>query len=194
MLRSTLTPTGPHKAIIKLAMHHAPSGRRVEARGAVAVAGDGLRMILLGPGGTTALDLWICGDRYRYAIPMAQTEERGSLSEAPKGGFPVAFLRWWFLRRLQGRLLAFDDGDGARRFVLADGARIFHVTGGDPVVVAQRTERLEVSGGACGQARYRHERAGLTIDVDCESIDPDPPPARAFADPNDPSQACGGPT
>ena len=41
-----------------------PSGEGppVDAEGA-------LRMILLGPGGTTALDLWSRGDRFRFAIP-----------------------------------------------------------------------------------------------------------------------------
>ena len=52
--------------------HHRLGGRPgLQARGAVAMdpaAGD-LRMILLGPGGATAIDLWMHGDAYRFVVP-----------------------------------------------------------------------------------------------------------------------------
>ena len=57
-LRAVFAPPLSRTVHVRLAMEHAPTGRRLQARGAVAVGrGDGLRMILVGPGGTTALDL-----------------------------------------------------------------------------------------------------------------------------------------
>lgn len=206
-LRARLAPRQARTLHVKLAMDHAAAGRRLEARGAVAVGGDdGLRMILLGPGGTTALDLWICGDDYRYQVAALDMERRGRLGDgrrsddegrsgdggSERGGFPVGFLRWWFLRRLEGRLTSYhDDGDG-RRYVLRDGDDVIVVRGGEELTVSRGEETLAAAGGDCGRARYHHAGLGLTIEVTCERVAEGSPPARAFADPDDPGRACEG--
>jgi hypothetical protein len=174
-------------------MRHEPTGRRLQARGAVAVGeGDGLRMIMLGPGGTTALDLWICGERFRYRVPALDLERRGTIDEGDDEGLPVRFLRWWFLERLEGRLLSYSGDGPERRFVLSDDGDVFFVEGGDGLTVTRAEERLALRDGDCGHASYRHEGVGLTIEVECEAQEEEPAPVRAFADPDDPERLCPG--
>ena len=78
-------------------------------------------MILVGPGGTTALDVWVTKDRFRFAVPAIKLEKRGGVDPAEAKGLPIGMLRWWFLSPLAGRLLAraLDAGrermDPARR-------------------------------------------------------------------------------
>ena len=192
-LRARFAPLRAGTLHVKLAMQHGATGRRLEARGAVAVGQtDGLRMILLGPGGTTALDLWMCDDEFKYLVPALEMERRGHVGDVDDGqrGFPVAFLRWWFLDRLDGRLLSFADDEDGRRYVLRDDGRVLSVRGGDELSVARGRESLIARGGDCGQARYHHAGLGLTIEVTCERVDEGAPPARAFADPDDPGRAC----
>ena len=153
---------------------------------------DALRMILLGPGGTTALDLWVCGDDYRYVVPALDMQRRGRVDDVDEGsgGFPVAFLRWWFLERLEGRLLSFGDDGSTRDFVLRHRGRVLRVRGGGDLSVSRDEETLTAEGGDCGHARYHHAGLGLTVDVVCERVDEGRPPSRAFADPDAPERAC----
>ncbi|MEZ4441765.1 MAG: hypothetical protein R3B72_21875 [Polyangiaceae bacterium] len=170
------------------------AGRHLAARGAVAVGEDALRMILLGPGGATALDLWICGDRFRYEVPALDQTRRGRVGEEGPG-LPVAFLRRWFLGRLEGRLLSYADDPEGRRYVLRDGDDVAHLWGDERRLRARRGDDLiEATGAGCGEVRYRHLATDLAVDVVCERVGANPPPARAFADPDDPTRSCGGAT
>ena len=191
-LRDEFAPKRARTQHVKLVMEHAASGRRLEARGAVAVGrDDGLRMILLGPGGTTALDLWVCGDDYRYQVPALDMERRGRVRDGGREeGLPVGFLRWWFLGRLEGRLLSFGDRDGSRRFVLRDHDQVLTVRADGGLTVERGDETLAAQGGDCGRARYHHAGLGLVIEVDCERVDQGAPPERAFADPDEPDRLC----
>lgn len=192
-LRARYAPAQARTQRVKLTMRHEPTGRRLQARGAVAVGeGDGLRMILLGPGGTTALDLWICDDRFAYRLPALDLDRRGMLDEAEPTGLPVGFLRWWFLERLAGRLLSYLGEGTGRRFVLTADGRVLFVEDDDGLTVTRGQERLSLWDGDCGRARYRHDGLGLTIEVHCEGQEEEPPPARAFADPDDPERLCPG--
>jgi len=122
--------TGNHARTLKLslALREPFTGRRTEARGAVAIspADRALRMILLGPGGTTAFDLWIREDAFRMSIPAIDLLRRGTAAtpRAEMRGLPVDFLRWWMLDPTHGELLWSDrDADGTR-YVLRDGGAI----------------------------------------------------------------------
>jgi hypothetical protein len=198
-LRERVASAAPYTMNLTLSLGHAQVGRTIRARGAVAVVPPhALRMILLGPGGTTAFDLWVCRDRFRLAIPALDLERRGDASSSPQllRGMPVAFLRWWFLAPLGGKLLAFADHPGGRRYVLSDGGPILHV---EPLqndglrvrrVVVGDEELMEIDGAACGRVRYQQRSTGVDIEVECEAREERSPPPEAFADPDDPSRGC----
>jgi hypothetical protein len=181
------------------------TGRVFTARGAAAILPPrALRMILLGPGGTTALDLWIDGDRWRFAIPAIDLAKRGDLRAPPetRRGLPVDFLAWWLLRPASGRLLWHAREDGGDRFVLRDGAAVVDLRAGDDRrVEARRTTwsmaedgprrvdeetisapRVGCTPGA-GPVRYHQASTGLDVAVTCEGRTEGDPPARALADP-----------
>jgi hypothetical protein len=71
------------------------SGRGFEGRGVVIVQPrHALRMILLGPGGTTAMDVWIVDGKFRVAIPALERVVRGdgSTPRATMRGMPIDLL------------------------------------------------------------------------------------------------------
>ena len=198
-LRQRFASRDAYTMNLTLSLGHAQVGRRIRARGAVAVAPPhAMRMILLGPGGTTAFDLWVCRDRFRLAIPALGLERRGDASSPPElmQGMPVSFLRWWFLEPLGGSLLAFDDGAQGRRYVLSDGGPILHVEPlvGDALRVRRRVvgdeERMQVDGADCGVVHYQQRSTGVDIEVECEQREQRSPPPAAFADPDDLSLGC----
>jgi hypothetical protein len=221
-LRATALGDGPRTLRLALELREPFRGRVMEARGAVAIAPEpsgkagALRMILLGPGGTTALDLWANGDRFRFAVPAIELLRRGDAATPPSElrGLPVGFLRWWMLRPASGELVWYEREAAADRFVLrdgpawvdlrlADGGAIEAVRttwakeGGEDVVVVE--ERVEATGVDCASARYVTRiplggdgRTGLPLDIRirCEGADraraPNP---RAFEDPDAPADA-----
>jgi hypothetical protein len=201
-LRRRFAPTGARTMHTTMTVAQRELGQQWRARGVVAVAPpDALRMILLGPAGTTALDLWLCRDRFRLTIPAVDLVRRGDdhTPAAELRGLPVAFLRGWLLRPFEGRLLhAFRTADGSR-FVLRDrhgGLLRIDRGPGDRLRVGRRDgpelETVASDGAACGQAAYRQQSTGLSIEVACEKIGP-PPPDGAFADPDDPTRPCSRP-
>ena len=77
-LRRSLRGVGPHTLRLAVKLREPFTGRTMEARGAVALSPpSALRMILLGPGGTTALDLWARDDEFRFAVPAIDLLRRG---------------------------------------------------------------------------------------------------------------------
>jgi hypothetical protein len=156
---------------VRISMRDRRTGKAFDGRGAVAVRRDhdeAVRMILLGPGGTTALDVWLTRDAYRLAIPAIDLVRRGrsrvqardsrefsendakAPDEAPP---PIGFLRWWFLAPFEGRLLAaVRDEPGVR-----DAALILREPGGATVVLREANARatravlkLDRTGGETG--------------------------------------------
>jgi hypothetical protein len=200
--------SGARTERIALTIREPRTGRIFTARGAAAILPPrALRMILLGPGGTTALDLWIDGDRWRFAVPALDLVKRGDLRAPPeqRRGLPVDFLAWWLLRPASGKLLWHARADGCDRFVLRDGAAVVDLRAGDDGrVEAQRSAwstgeggphrvdeetvsapRLDCAPGA-GPVRYHQASTGLDVTVTCEGRAEGDPPARALVDPDGP--------
>jgi hypothetical protein len=167
-----------------------------EARGAVAISpGSTARMILVGPAGTTALDLWVRKDRFRFAVPAIHLEKRGAPLPERTRGLPVGFFRWWFLSPLGGRLLAAHSRPGETFFLLKDDRAIVTVRAGKSELMALRREGENVeriswlTGGlkpcAGAHGKYIDERTGLVVDVIIENVALTPPDPAAFDDPDE---------
>lgn len=193
----------PGAYTMKLSLHLSEprTGQQLRARGAVAASpgDDSLRMILLGPGGVTALDLWSCRDRYRLALPSVDLIRRGDAHSPAeqRRGLPVDFLRWWLLRPLAGRLLHHGAQAGQERFVLRDGEAIVDVRlGPGGALVAERRssgdrERVSTAGPGCQTVHYWQQSTGIDITVDCETLDGRRSPKQsAFDDPDSPHDGC----
>lgn len=217
-LRREVEGAGARTLRVRLSLREPRTRKTLEARGAIAVAppaaggGEGsavsssegaLRMILLGPGGTTALDLWARGDRFRFAVPALDLLRRGDAStpRASRRGLPVDFLRWWMLRPAAGALLWYERGAGSDAFVLRDGDAVVDLRRSDRGMIGARRATWAAGPGAeprlleeevviaeglgCGHVRYAQASTGLLITVICEGEErtsaPDP---RAFIDPD----------
>jgi hypothetical protein len=191
-----------HKQNVSLELSAPYMPSKVDARGAAAMAPPGdLRMILLGPGGATALDLWLHDGRFRFAVPALERTIRGDASTPPekKRGLPVDFLRWWMLDPFAGELLWAARDDGGLHFVLRDGAAYVDGTiAKDGKVDAVRTtwdasgqkldtETLSATSVGCGRVEYHQESTQLLVVAKCESESEDVP-AKAFADPDEASK------
>lgn len=196
--------SAPRTLRISLALREPVTGRMLEARGAVALAPpDALRMILLGPGGTTALDLWLDRDRFRFAVPAIDLLRRGDATTPKEAirGLPIDFLRWWLLRPATGSLLWSAREDGASRLLLREGGAIIDLRAADGGQIEARraTWSLDPSGApaklvdeetiasdriGCAPVRYQQASTGLEVTVRCEGEDLSPPNPRAFVDPD----------
>lgn len=192
-LRSGLPPK-PYVERVQIGIVDPRSGKLYQARGAVAISpGRAARLVLIGPGGTTAADLWVTRDRFRLSIPSLKLEQRGTdASETP--GLPIGFLRWWFLAPLEGRLVLGRSTMQESSFMLRDGAAtVMMRTNGERVVAIRREgnrlEGLEWSGlvtpRAGARGRYVDGEWGVRVHVLVEAVlDAEPDPA-AFLDPDE---------
>ncbi len=196
----------PRTMRIALALREPITGRTLESRGALAMAPpESLRMILLGPGGTTSLDLWLHADQFRFAVPAIELMKRGDAHtpRAEMRGLPVDFLRWWLLRPTSGTLLWHVFRDTGAWFVLRDGLAIvdLHIAPSGHVTARRTTwevrsdepsrkrkvdeEQVEADGFGCGVVRYKQASTNLQVTVTCESEDAERAPnPRAFVDPD----------
>jgi hypothetical protein len=191
----------PRTLRVALSLREPVTGRVLEARGALAIAPPAsLRMILLGPGGTTALDLWIQDDRYRFAVPAIDLLKRGDASSPREArrGLPVDFLRWWLLHAADGRLLWASRAATTWDLLLHDGDAIVALHAADSgAVTARRTtwtllptrhqldeETVDAERVGCGKVRYHQASTGLEVTVRCEGEEPTRPSPRAFVDPD----------
>jgi len=195
----------PRTLRISLELREPTTGRTLQARGAVAIAPPtSLRMILLGPGGTTALDLWIDRDRFRFKVPAIDLLRRGDAStpRASLRGLPIDFLRWWLLRPATGALLWAAREDGAERLLLRDGAAIIDLRVADGGRIQGRRATWEKASAeaparlvdeetvasdriGCADVRYQQASTGLVVTVRCEGEDRSPPNPKAFEDPDE---------
>ncbi|WP_394828843.1 hypothetical protein [Pendulispora albinea] len=116
------TPREPYVELIRVALREPRTGKVIEGRGAVAVdPRRAMRLVLIGPGGRTALDVWVTHDAWRFSVPALDLTRRGDDGKRTYD-VPVGFFRWWFLEPLDGRLLSIaPDRRGGRVFVLRDG-------------------------------------------------------------------------
>ncbi len=180
----------------------------VSSRGAVALRPPGeLRMILLGPGGATALDVWISGQRYRLEIPALERVVSGSTNAElqQERGLPIGFLRWWLLHPFSARLQAARPREGGLELLLRDedGATIelwlqpdgsisatrSSVRRRDGEIVRLDEETVHASKAGCGEVRYSQRSTRLTSTVRCES-ERGTVNAKAF---EQPQAVCRGP-
>jgi hypothetical protein len=222
-IRRLSEDAGQRTLRIAMTIREPLTGQTLQARGALAIAPPhALRMILLGPGGTTALDLWVNGDRFRFAIPAIDLLRRGDAStpRASMRGLPVDFLRWWLLRPASGKLLWHVPDRDADRFFLRDGSALIDLRvtsqgqltarrtswaadpsappaddGASPLRLAGEELVLATRIG-CGPVRYTQLSTGLEVAIRCEGQAAGPPDPRAFIDPDapDPPMHTGAPS
>jgi len=106
-------PTQDFRQEIRISIRDGVSGRGFEGRGALAVRpGHALRMILLGPGGTTAMDVWIRDGRFRVAIPALDRSVRGdgSTPREKLRGMPIDLLTRWLVAPFGGVVVSAHVG------------------------------------------------------------------------------------
>lgn len=104
----TRRPRHDFRQTLSIAVVEGVSGRGFEGRGALVVRPSrALRMILLGPGGATAMDVWIGDGRFRVAIPALSRVARGDARtpSAELRGLPVALLWRWVVDPFGGELV-----------------------------------------------------------------------------------------
>lgn len=194
-MRSEL-PRRPYVERVQLAIVDPRTGKLYQARGAVAISPDrAARMILVGPGGTTAMDVWVTRDRYRLSIPALKIQKRGERDLGEARGLPIGFLRWWFLSPLEGELVLARSNRAEAAFLLRDGpATVTMRTDGARFVAIRREsgklEGLEWAGHglsprAGARGRYIDGEFGLRVHVMIEEVLPDEPDPAAFNDPDE---------
>jgi hypothetical protein len=162
------------------------AGHDVSGRGAIAQRPPSdLRMVLLGPGGMTALDLLVRGDRWRFAIPARDQIWTSEQTSKPPPGLPVSFLRWWLLQPLSGKLLSAHDAPEGTVFVLREGDATVRVQRrGEGLRMDRKstsgTERMEVARPGCSEAVYEHVEGRVRVGVQCEEAVEGAVPDKAF--------------
>ncbi len=197
--RAALEPAIPYAARIRAELREPRTRHAFQARGAVAVdPGRALRMILLGPGGATALDAWVTRERWRFAVPPLDLVRRGGADSTAERGLPVGFFRWWFLSPLEGVLLARDEGDSPFFAVVRDGGATMEVFGAAEghracVAAVRRRGAMHESLWSCtvlgsppregDRASYAELDTGLHVDIYVEGP-AGAPDREAFADPD----------
>jgi hypothetical protein len=194
-------PKAPWAGVLRFSMREPRSGRKVDGRGAVAVSpGQAVRMILVGGPGSTVLDAWVAGDRWRVSVPPLGVVRRGGTEEP--ADLPVGFLRWWFLAPLAGTLVGAEVTSSGSRWLLREGQGVVELRsgccpGGHLLSavrrVAGRAERVEecrlgAGPGPGDWARYVDESSGLRVDTELESVSASAPDGDAFRDPDGPAR------
>jgi hypothetical protein len=189
-------PRRPYVERVQVGLVDPRTGKLYQARGAVAVSPDrAARLVLVGPGGVTALDLWVTRDRFRFAIPSINLERRGGLASSEARGLPIGFLRWWFLSPLHGELVLARSTKSEVAFLLRDGSAIVSMrTDGERFVAVRRQgghlEGLEWSARglaphAGAHGRYVDGEWGMHVHVVVEEVLVEEPDPAAFFDPDD---------
>lgn len=193
-------PEKPYVERVRLGVFSRRTGKKIEARGALAVSPRrAARLIMVGPGGATALDAWVTPEKYRVEIPAIHKAARGGKELDDTFGAPIGFLRWWMLSPLEGELLTLDvpRWEGAPpMMILGDGTATYGVTSeiakgrltvirrarGHVDAVQWFAKNLKPAAGQHGQ--YVDEEHHLTVDVFVEEVMPDEPDPAAFIDPD----------
>lgn len=188
-------PKKPYVQRVRVGLVDPRNGQLYRARGAVAVSPEkAARLVLLGPGGTTAIDVWVTKDRFRFAVPAMKIERRGGVDPTDAVGLPIGFLRWWFLSPLAGELLVARSSRSEASFLLkTDRATVTLRTNGERFIAIRREgthlEGLEWLGqGLAPQAGARgmwvENDWGLSAQVLVEEVLDEEPDPDAFVDPD----------
>jgi hypothetical protein len=194
-------PKTPFGAVVRVTLREPYTRKTFEARGALAVDPHrALRMILVGPGGATAIDVWATKEQWRFEVPAASVLRRGGSEDDPS--LPMGFFRWWFLGPTDGRLLTsvaprHSENGSAQRLVLREGGATIDLTDrrreGRHLLSASRlaadgVDRIEFEGasfamGKGDHATYDEESSGVHVEVTVEAP-ADAPDPEAFTDPD----------
>lgn len=194
-MRSEL-PRVPWVERIQIEVVDPRTGKTFRSRGAVAVSpGKAARLLLLGPGGATALDVWVTKDRFRMDVPALKLQRRGGSDLSAAQGLPIGLLRWWFLSPLDGKLVVARSSQTETLLLLrADSATVTIRTDGERLLGirrdAGRLEALEWTGRALrptkgARGRYVDAESRTRVDVFVEDVLPDEPDPAAFVDPDE---------
>lgn len=182
-------PDKPYTRAATMRFFEPHTRRRFEGRGAVGVdPGRAMRLLLVGPAGEPALDVWVTRRAWRMEVPAIHYLRRGGTESPP--GLPVGFFRSWFIDPLGGRPLAIGR---AGEIVVRDAA-------GGTLSIAQTASGASVrrrSGTTTevfsytespqgGRARYRDDKTGLEVEIDLEPAQDTPPDPKAFEEPGSP--------
>jgi hypothetical protein len=194
-----LEPGEPYAVIARISLREPRSGRSFSGRGVLGVdPRRAVRLVVLGPAGSTAVDVWVTRDAWRIHVPAAAMSRRGGQDEDPF--LPVGFFRWWFLGPVDGRLLTAVAGDGSLRLVLRSEGDTIDLRDrsegdGHEVIASRRRagseDRLEFRGRSLpvspgDRAVYDQESSGVHVEVAVESWTTQPPPG-VFEDPDGPN-------
>jgi hypothetical protein len=147
-------PRSDYRQTLTISVVEGISGRGFEGRGALVVRPSrALRMILLGPGGATAMDVWIAGGRFRAAIPALGRVSRGDASTPSSAlrGLPIALLWRWVVDPFGGELVLARVGRPD-----ATGGVVDDPTGRSFVAFSKRPEAFEI------RTRTRESRGAAT--------------------------------
>jgi hypothetical protein len=195
----------PYAVVLRVAFREPGSGKVVQARGALAVRPhDAMRMILVGPGGATALDLWVTKERWRFVVPALDYKRSGGAGGEDSRGLPVSFFRWWFLAPLDGRLLSAAGDERHPTFLLRtqestilvrdlsgadDGAHLVAlrreaIREGRALVEALEWVGEDLSPHPGDRGRYVQSPTGLEVEVLVEALADSEPDPTAFDDPD----------
>lgn len=207
-------PEHSYGIVVNVALREPRTGRTFAARGGLAVDPHrAMRLILVGPGGSTALDAWVTPDAYRFEVPAIGLLRRGGAGTDP--GLPIDFFRWWFLAPFDGRLIASFDGRALAMLGISScEGRLYLLHSADSppfgstVSLCEETnprsdglielaafrrgggtlDRLFFRGraepSAGDRAVYDETRSGVHVEVDVEALDAEPPDPLAFRDPD----------
>jgi hypothetical protein len=168
---------GPRTEEVRIALEAPLLPGEVRARGAIAASpGRAVRMILVGPGGGTAADLWLDAERHRLALPAKDEVVRGRRGD-PLPFVPVDLLRSWFLEPLAGEVLDVDvTADGARAVLRGRDGVVAVSLPRDGSLVLERgagtrdVERIRAPAGArCAEVIYERPRTGVRASITCEA-------------------------
>jgi hypothetical protein len=159
------------------------SRRRFEGRGAVGVdPGHAMRLMLVGPAGEIALDVWVTRDHWRMSVPAIHFLKRGG-TESPTG-MPIGFFRSWFVDPLAGRPLALGrEGQLIVRDTAGGTLHIAPTTNGADIV-RRHGAGIETFSYDETRAHYVDHATGVEVDVGLEPPQDTPPLPQAFVDPD----------
>lgn len=182
----------PYSEVVRVRLREPKSGKIFVAQGAIAVdPGKAFRMMLVGPGGGTAVDAWATPNAYVFHVPPIELKKSGG-AESP-AGLPIGFFRWWFLARWSGQMLwGAVRTDGAEWIVKNDDAVVVLSSAGGTTKAERRSERgverLEWTSTAARDRAGDHgvyvdDTSGLSVEIDVVSLSEERPDPEAFADP-----------
>ncbi len=195
--RWSLSPDGsPTTELLETTVEHA--GKTLTARGALAIAPPrALRMQLVGPAGTLALDVWARDEESRMAMPAVSRVERTGVGLPELPGRPVSFLRWWLLHPFDGVIVrgcSLQRGGLWVRLRAPDHAMVELITNeAHDALELRRDSKLDsdhivATKPPCGSVDYSSRSSGVHVHVTCEKRG-GPPDPKAFEDPDSPAVA-----